>query len=234
MGFPEITITGASSQTLPDRSEENGKDIEADKGGTVDQERQNNGPVADPASSTVDTDTQIADNSSFEEQKTEQSGRVLVDSDSQSEQCKKSDHTTKYPVSDSADDIGTEDDCKSQMPSQSSICSGHFSSDFSINDPEDVISTKPASTDVASTSQSVEKVVNRWQCSDNEEGNDSKEPRPKRSAMRRNSLESGKRKSVTFVHTVNGEAEVADKDSAGYVDEKETERLVCFDVAGII
>ena len=222
MDFPELTVTGASSQTLAGRVERSLEDIEADKGGTVDQERQQDGSVAAPDSSTVETDSQNSGNrAGIDKQQTQQSGEVLVNSDSQSEQCKHSDHPIN---SKSADEIGTEEDCKGQMPSQSSMCSGHFSSDFDINDSDDVISKKP---DVASGSQSVEKVVNRWHCSDNEEGNDPNEPRPKRSAMRRNSLESGKRKSVTFV---NGEAEGADADSAGFVDEKETERLVYFKV----
>ena len=117
------------------------------------------------------------------------------------------------------------DDSNGQVPSQSSICSGRFPSDFNVTSSEDA---ETSSGDIAASSQSVEKVVNRWQSSEDCEGTDCNEPRPKRSAIRRNSLEGGKRKSVTFVSTVNGEAseDTLDKDSAGYVEEKDTERLV--------
>jgi hypothetical protein len=211
--------------------------MEEDKGGTVYQEQHKYSTVAEPRSSIVSRSYRRSDHhvagtggDGIETQATDQSETISGNSDSQSEQCKhNSDDTTKYPVTESQGDFETADDCKGQTPGQSSVCSGHFSSDFEIKSSEDVISAGPASRDVAGSSQSVEKVVDRWQCSDNEEGTDSKEPRPKRSAIRRNSLEGGKRKSVTFVPTVNGEADVEDtmeRESAGYVDEKETERLV--------
>ena len=209
MGFPEITIEASSSKTLPGRLEQQIDDTEAHEGGTVGQEQQKGEAIGD--------DIEIPPTERYE------------NADRQSGQCKNNDDTTKFPVSKSQDDIETQEDFKGEMPSHSSVCSGRFSSDFDIKNQEDVISAEPSCRDDVGGSKSVEKVVNRWQCSDNEEGADSKEPRPKRSAIRRNSLEGGKRKSVTFVPTVNGEVDVADtmdRESAGYVDEKETERLV--------
>ncbi|CAB3980080.1 tyrosine- phosphatase non-receptor type 2-like [Paramuricea clavata] len=229
LGFPAITVTATSSETLADRLEEQVDNIEEDKGGTVDQAQHKYSAIAEPHSSIVDADHHVTGTGGdgIETQATDESETISGNSDSQSEQCKhNSDDTIKYPVTESQGDFETADDCKGQTPGQSSVCSGHFSSDFEIKSSEDVISAGPGSRDVAGSSQSVEKVVDRWQCSDNEEGTDSKEPRPKRSAIRRNSLEGGKRKSVTFVPTVNGEADVEDtmeRESAGYVDEKETE-----------
>ena len=69
---------------------------------------------------------------------------------------------------------------------------------------------------------SVEKVVGRWQCEDNEDdGRDHEgEPRPKRSAMKTHWTE-GKRKSVSFVEE-NGELE--NDEETFETDEKNRER----------
>jgi hypothetical protein len=195
------------------------QDTEESKNDTNGQEQQS--AVDEPFSSMAGTDSR------------EQSEKISGEPDSHNEQCKYNDVTTKFPVSANQDDF--EGDSKGGVPGISSACSGRFPSDFDVTSSEDVISTEPTSRDVASSSESVEKVVNRWQSSDNCEGSDCNEPRPKRSAIRRNSLEGGKRKSVTFVPTVNVEAadadDTMDRDSAGHVDEKETERFVyqsCF------
>lgn len=118
---------------------------------------------------------------------------------------------------------------RDDFKSGSNICSGNFSGDFNTRSSEDNVGSRPTSRGVPPVSQSVEKVVNRWHCSENDEGFDGNEPLPKRSAIRRNSLEGNKRKSVTFVNSVleNGDAEHEDSDS--HVHE-EAGRCVCITV----
>ncbi|XP_028392737.1 tyrosine-protein phosphatase 10D-like [Dendronephthya gigantea] len=223
LGFPEITVTGASSEAIAGELEEHVTEFKADKSDVIDQqqEQQKNGPIADTP---ITDDNQVA--SSYGDNSERQPSETIIAkrSDSHQEHSGQIDDTS--PISENPSDIGSEVDIKSEvdirseMPSLSSVCSGQFPSDFHIYGSDDVITEGGPSREVAGHSTSVERVVGRWQSAEAEEGEDPKEPRPKRSAMRRNSLEGAKRKSVTFVPAVNGDAEA--EDYAGYDEDRDT------------
>ena len=226
MEVPTINITSSSRETCRD-------DVEAEKERQVDEQRQKDSVVLDPHSSIADTGSEVTGTDDIETQppSTAQCETVSKNIEKQSGYHEHNDDdSTKFPELESQDDIQRKGSSfTSEMSSQGSACSGRFSSDFNIKTSDDLISGEPTSGDIPGCTESVEKVVNRWQCSDNDEGKDAKQPQPKRSAMRRNSLEGAKRKSVTFVPSAEDDEDLdgtMTKRHGDLVDEKENERFV--------